>query len=360
MWSICACVLSMDSITQAALGGLMGELVLGRQLGFKGVLWGIAFGTVPDLDVFMAPFLSEAEEMRNHRGISHSLLAICLMPFLFGPLLGRLHDALSWRRGVWFVFLTWSTHVLIDCFNTYGTQIFEPFSDERVVLGNISIVDLSFTLPMLVTLVMVARLGKHTRKRVYWAWGCTGWLLFYVALSFVVKGMADSRFREELEARGIRPLQTMSGPSFGNIILWRCLAESEEALHVSYWSLFDRDRPYDIVSIPKNHELLGTIEETEHGEAILWFCQGWHAVVPGKEGQFGIIDMRLGEMVTEQWRAPVFSWIVDDEGMQVAVFRAAISSKEALVRQWGRMWGGVPDWSSAEWIWLATSATDEL
>ena len=31
----------MDSVTQAVLGGVVGELVLGRKIGGKGMVWGL-------------------------------------------------------------------------------------------------------------------------------------------------------------------------------------------------------------------------------------------------------------------------------------------------------------------------------
>jgi inner membrane protein len=63
----------MDSITQAALGALCGELVLGKKLGNKGILWGLLFGTLPDLDIIAYPFLTASEQLGWHRGISHSI-----------------------------------------------------------------------------------------------------------------------------------------------------------------------------------------------------------------------------------------------------------------------------------------------
>lgn len=352
MLLICACFIGMDSITQAALGGLMGELVLGRKLGYKGMLWGILFGTLPDLDVFMAPFLTEAEEMRNHRGLSHSLLAIVLMPFLFGPLLGKLHSEVHWSRAVWFVFLAWSTHVLIDCFNTYGTQVFEPFSDKRVMFGNMSIVDPLFSLPLVVTLIVARRLHYLAMRRRLWAWCCTGWLVCYAGLSFGVKIWVDRWFEQELVASGVAVEKSMSGPSLGNIFLWRCVAEADGKYYVAYRSIFDGDRPSSMVVLDANQELLNELKGEPHVDSIVWFCQGWHAVIPNGKGTFGIVDMRLGEITTEEYKAPVFSWVVDRETMSGGAFRGLVSPMNALIYQGKRIIGRAPNWASSQWVWL--------
>ena len=38
----------MDSVTQIVLGAAVGELVLGRKVGNKAILWGAIAGTIPD------------------------------------------------------------------------------------------------------------------------------------------------------------------------------------------------------------------------------------------------------------------------------------------------------------------------
>ena len=126
-----------------------------KQLGWKAPMWGFFWGTLPDLDIIAYPFLEPIDRLGWHRGLSHSILIMVIASVIFGYLLAKLHR----KKGItpvqagWFVFLTWSTHVLIDCFTTYGTQIYEPFATTRVALNNMSIIDLSFTLPMLLALI---------------------------------------------------------------------------------------------------------------------------------------------------------------------------------------------------------------
>ena len=54
------------------------------------------------------------------------------------------------------------THILLDCFTTYGTQVFAPFSDVRVAWGTISVVDPIYTLPFLICLLVAARHERRT------------------------------------------------------------------------------------------------------------------------------------------------------------------------------------------------------
>jgi len=81
----------MDSLSQIVLGAAVGEVVLGRRIGNRAMVWGAVAGTIPDMDVLGKYFLSELDNLAFHRGISHSLL-VCVavsdvlqVLSLFGP-----------------------------------------------------------------------------------------------------------------------------------------------------------------------------------------------------------------------------------------------------------------------------------
>ena len=154
----------MDSITQAALGGLCGEMTLRKQLGWKAMAWGVFIGTLPDLDIIAYPWLDKVQQLSWHRGMSHSILMCFVAALVLGWLLAKIHRkrGVTQRQATWFVFITWLTHVAIDCFTSYGTQIFEPFHNHRFALNNMSIIDISFTLPMLAGLLLVLFFKKSS------------------------------------------------------------------------------------------------------------------------------------------------------------------------------------------------------
>jgi inner membrane protein len=43
----------MDSLTQLTFGAACGEVIMGKKVGRKALLWGAVLGTIPDLDVFI-------------------------------------------------------------------------------------------------------------------------------------------------------------------------------------------------------------------------------------------------------------------------------------------------------------------
>ena len=81
----------MDSLSQIVLGAAVGEVVLGRRIGNRAMIWGAVAGTIPDMDVLGKYFLSELDNLGFHRGISHSLLFSVLGALAFGWLTDRLY-----------------------------------------------------------------------------------------------------------------------------------------------------------------------------------------------------------------------------------------------------------------------------
>ncbi len=158
----------MDSITQAALGAAVGEAVLGRKIGSKGPVLGAVIGTVPDLDVLLVPLFDELEKISLHRGYSHSILFCFAGAFLFAYILSKIKwtNGVSYRK-LWLLsFFSLFTHVLLDTFTTYGTQLFLPFSDYRFSFDSIPIIDPFYSIPLLVgTLISVFKYKRLDRRR---------------------------------------------------------------------------------------------------------------------------------------------------------------------------------------------------
>ena len=98
----------MDSLTQIVLGAGVGELILGRKLGNRAMVWGAIAATIPDLDVFSSPFFSPAEGLRTHRGFSHSIFFALLAPLLYALLIEKLYSSGFYLRAGW----KWAVYVL--------------------------------------------------------------------------------------------------------------------------------------------------------------------------------------------------------------------------------------------------------
>ena len=166
----------MDSLTQIVLGAACGEIVLGKKIGNRALLFGAIGGTIPDLDVFVGRFLygNEIQAMAFHRGFMHSILFAVLTCFVFGWITYKLYNS-SKRMGtttlkdwIYLFFLSIFTHPILDCFTPYGTQLFAPFSEYRVAFNTISVVDPLYTIPFLICLIIMMFYHRTRQKRTLW------------------------------------------------------------------------------------------------------------------------------------------------------------------------------------------------
>ena len=350
----------------------MGELTLGRKLGWKGMAWGLLFGTLPDLDIIASPFLDHAERLRWHRGISHSIFMMVVAALVFAKPLSWLHreKGVSVRRAGWFVFFVWSTHVLIDVFTTYGTQIFEPFSDTRVAWNNLFIIDFFFTVPLLVGLLYRPwKAMCHGWER--WQWRREGEdpeeepeisesslrpakmaiLLssLYVSLSLVMKFWATHQMTTRMEEAVPGGNLVAVTPTPLNTILWRGLIETEAGYFVTHWSPFD-DGPAGYQYLAKNHELAEKFEGKELFEALAWFSRGHWVARPLPDGRVTFIDVRFGEVRDFENRQllPMFQWQMgyDDNGhMEAPAYRPKnFEVNKSLGAIWKRILGNRKEW----------------
>ncbi|HRH99819.1 MAG TPA: metal-dependent hydrolase [Saprospiraceae bacterium] len=91
----------MDSLTQMVLGAACGELVAGRKIGNKALVWGAIGGTIPDLDVLSNLFLNPLDALAFHRGPMHSLLFATIAPFGLAYLVKSLDESKA-SKSKWF------------------------------------------------------------------------------------------------------------------------------------------------------------------------------------------------------------------------------------------------------------------
>ncbi|UOQ84589.1 metal-dependent hydrolase [Gracilibacillus salinarum] len=108
---------------------------------FTAIMVGTIIGShAPDFDTVLK-LRNNAAYIRNHRGITHSIPAVCFwgiaiasIIYLFVPDVHFLH---LW---LW-TFLAVILHVFVDVFNAYGTQAYRPFTKRWVAYGFISTFD---------------------------------------------------------------------------------------------------------------------------------------------------------------------------------------------------------------------------
>jgi inner membrane protein len=331
----------MDSLTQIILGAAVGELVLGKKVGNKAILYGAIAGTIPDLDVLATQFTDTVTAISIHRGFTHSIFFSVLFAPVLGGLVSRYEKYKDFKGWSWLFFWAFVTHPILDSFTTWGTQLFWPF-DLRLSFTTIFVVDPLYTLPFLVFLILAIRQKRTAKKRAFY--NKMGLIVScsYLVLTFFLKGIAFYQFKSALEAQHIDYVQLDTRPATLNTILWNANVDVEGAYLLGNYSFFDT-QPISFERYPKNHELLGALIKDQKVQRMIANSNNWYSITK-KEGHLYFNDLRFGLLSTSpQAQDFVFQYkiMVDDSGVVTfnEVPKDTSDGKKLLSELWMRVKG---------------------
>lgn len=281
----------MDSLTQIVLGAAVGEVVLGKKVGNKAMIYGAVAGTIPDLDVFVGNFYDTVTALEIHRGFSHSLVFSILAAPLFGFLISKIHQEASWKS--WSLLMFWGlfTHPLLDCFTTWGTQLFWPL-DLRIAFKTVFVIDPLYTLPFLVCLIAASRLRRTSEKR---RWLTKLGLIIsssYLLLTLVMKAVTYLKFEEALNKQNISYSEFDTRPTPFNTLLWSANVNTETEFLIGEYSVFD-SKPIQFRSFSKNHDKIEKLRTYENLERLIKVTENWF-MISEKENRLYLNDLRFG------------------------------------------------------------------
>jgi len=280
------------SITQAALGAAVGEAILGKKIGNKGAILGAIVGTIPDLDVLLMPLFGELQKMTIHRGYSHSI-AFCLFGAFF---LAYFLSKFKWTKAepyrvLWFFsFLGLFTHVLLDAFTSFGTQLFLPFTDWRVSFDSISIIDPFYTVPLLLGLAASLYFHQPSDKK-RGTWNRVGLIVssLYLLFTLANKENIQSEFGRQLEAQNIPSFEVLTVPvKVGNMV-WYGVARDKTHLHIGKYSIL-KGNEIEFHRFPINRDLLTGLDE-HLADKLMWYAKGFYTVAE-EDGKIRVYNMQ--------------------------------------------------------------------
>jgi len=309
----------MDSVTQIVIGGVIGEKVLGQKAGNQAILWGALIGTLPDLDVLFSPFLTPVDQLFVHRGMSHSLL----FSIMLAPLLGVLLRQIYRKKGISFVQWTgFSLSVLIgavaiDYLTTYGASILWPFSNYRIELSTIAIVDLLYTMPLMIGLVILLVSKKHSILRTRIRYGTFFFALGYLILTGFHKIYNHQVFKEQLMEQNLPFEKLRTQPMPLSNFLWMGLARSREGCLLGYRSSFGQDSVY-FQYIPRNQRLIEAYRGNKKLEKLLDFTKGYYSV-ESRDSLLILNDLRFGKIPLKDTSYFVFRFTIKQEDQQLRI-----------------------------------------
>ena len=300
----------MDPLSQGTVGAAFAQSVANKNNIFKIGFIGFLAGLTPDLDVLIKSSTDPILSLEYHRQFTHSLFFIPFGSLIFAILIFPLVKSSLSLKTVYFAsLLGYSTHGLLDACTSYGTQLFWPFSNERVSWNNISIVDPLFTIPILILLGVAIK----TKKKIFSFFGI-GWIIFYLSIGFVQYERALSAAAKLAAMRGHNAERLTLKPSFGNLILWKSIYKHKETFYVdairtaqsSTWCLGETIRVFDY----KYHlpDLDKESQQKKDIERFRWFSQDYLGY--DKEKKI-VTDVRYS-MIPNQI-APMWGLTIDEQ-----------------------------------------------
>ncbi|MEJ2113077.1 MAG: metal-dependent hydrolase [Flavobacteriaceae bacterium] len=261
---------------------------------------------------------NEIDAMLFHRGFMHSILFTVLGAFIFGWIVYKLYNTgkrtntTTLKNWIWLFFLSLFTHPILDCFTPYGTQLFAPFTNYRVALNNIAVVDPIYTIPFLLCLIVMMFFKRNSNKRKLWLKLGLGISSAYMLFTLGNKLYVDSLFKESLKVESIAFSRFYAQPTIFNNLLWYGIAESEKTYYVGYYSLLD-DSSYfsDWKEVPKTRALKR--KDYNDIKRLSWFSNGYFSIFKLDENNYQYNDLRYPLEDKENANSSVFKFILFKE-----------------------------------------------
>ena len=293
----------MDPLSQGTVGAAFAQSIANKNNIFKIGFIGFLAGLTPDLDVLIKSSTDPILSLEYHRQFTHSLFFIPFGSLIFAILIFPLVKSSLSLKTVYFAsLLGYSTHGLLDACTSYGTQLFWPFSNERVSWNNISIVDPLFTIPLLIFLGIAIK----TKKKIFSFFGI-GWIIFYLSIGFVQYERALSAANKLAAMRGHNAERLTLKPSFGNLILWKSIYKHKETFYVdairtaqsSTWCLGETVRVFDY----KYHlpDLDKESQQKKDIERFRWFSQDYLGYDKEKKIVTDVRYSMIPNQITPMW-----------------------------------------------------------
>ena len=294
----------MDSFTQIVLGIATAELVAGKKLQNKTFLYGAILGTIPDLDIVVGKFLSDVDGVAIHRGLSHSLLFFVFLSPVLGWLISKIEkDKINFKKASLLAFWCLTTHVFLDLFTSWGTQILWPL-DYRFALKTIFVIDPLYTIPLLISLIFIWKNKDYIKRRKYLIRGLI-MSSSYLLLTCILKLYALNQFEKALESQKINYQELIVKPTAFNCILWNANIATTDGYYLADYSFFD-SQPISFIFFSKNRKLEEKLVNSYDFQQLKKISEGWY-LVSEQNNRLYFNDLRFG-LLNETPENPKFAF----------------------------------------------------
>jgi inner membrane protein len=207
----------MDLLTHGLVGAALAQSGAPREDARIAAGVGFAAGMLADADALITGANDALLVLEYHRHFTHALAFIPVGGLIAAAVLWPfLRRRLPFPRLYLYAVLGYALAGALDACTSYGTHLLWPFSDGRVALSIIAVVDPLMTLALGIPLAVGIIRRRPNAARLALALG-----IGYLAIGFAQHERAESAALALARERGHEPRQALVKPTLGNLLLWR-------------------------------------------------------------------------------------------------------------------------------------------
>lgn len=221
------------------------------------MLVGAIAKSLPDFDLFYTGLSDPRAYMCEHRAHTHSLIIEALYAIPIAWLLVKIFkNKVGFGRMYIFMMACLWGHSLLDWCTNFGTQLLLPFTNKGYSINTIAIVDLLFTIPMFLLIVVAVFQKKNEARRNKLAKASIIYCLMYLLFTFYNKVQAENIAKESIKENNIPATAHMTNPTILNNILWSAIASNDSTLFIGEFSLLHKENPITWHAYQRNRHLM--------------------------------------------------------------------------------------------------------
>jgi inner membrane protein len=291
----------MDPISQGVLGAIVTQATKSKTKSSVAGIFGFVAGMAADLDILIRSPTDPLLFLEYHRQITHSLVFVPIgglvtgffLFFIFGKRLN-----ISFMESWLMCTIGYGTHGLLDACTTYGTAIFWPFTNDRIALSIISIIDPLFTIPAILFFILYVLKSSSIFAKLGFLW-----MISYLLLGAFNQQTAINLGHQIAVERGHTDIKVDAKPSFANIWVWKTLYEVDGRFYVDAVHTGFNRRVFQGQSIAKLDPrkdfpwLEPDSQQSQDIKRFQWFSMGYLAVDPKRKNRIG--DIRFSVLPNE-------------------------------------------------------------
>lgn len=218
----------MDIVTQGLLGATAAQACAKPNEVRLASIVGFCAPLLADADTLIRSTEDPLLFLESHRHFTHALLFIPVGALIASFLLWLLlRNRLAFKRVYCYAFIGYATAGFLDACTSYGTHLLWPFSDARTAWSIISIFDPTFSLTLIVALVIGVLKYQPVATRIGIVFAAV-----YLMLGVLQHSRVEAFAHLQAQQRGHTVERLIVKPSIGNLVLWRWVYEFDGMYYV--------------------------------------------------------------------------------------------------------------------------------